>query len=40
VLLSFVAPARSAKPPAFECPPKITRSVVVEVPCLGRSTTV
>jgi hypothetical protein len=40
VLLSFAVCARSAKFSAFECPPKIVRSVVVEVPCLGSSATV
>jgi hypothetical protein len=37
VLLSFIVPARSTKPPAFKCPPKIARSVVVEASYLGHS---
>jgi hypothetical protein len=39
VLLSFVVPARSAKFSAFKCPSKIVRSVIVEVPYLGRFAT-
>jgi hypothetical protein len=40
VLLSFAVCAKLNKFSAFKGPPKIARSVVVEVPCLGSSATV